>query len=291
MAVPFPSEVIRKTMPRALERTSSSSRSKVGRYINAAIHQLRPLPAETACTYFASFAGLALMQLVFSASLCVVAVSEDAAGLALQGLLKDQLELVETRKDGKIRYSIKPIEDKLSFDKVMHRLCSRHHQLLSPACTSEKTEVVQQRGDKSPASTALAQREQPDVKADASAIWCAGVLCFHSRNSTLDSQEHRHYCGECIRCTPTKKAHTPQLLVPLLSCPAHLQVGLAGPSGAGKTVFSHKVQSFIPGEVCLPGWRMQPDAQAFSRACYGSSRLSLQAVRSFLWITIMMPHD
>ena len=25
------------------------------------------------------------------------------------------------------------------------------------------------------------------------------------------------------------------------------QVGLAGPSGAGKTVFSQKVQSFIPG--------------------------------------------
>ncbi|KAK9800247.1 hypothetical protein WJX73_005883 [Symbiochloris irregularis] len=110
MAIPIPSEVVRKTMPRALERTTSSSRSK--------------------------------------------------------GLLKDQLELVETRKDGKTRYSIKPIEDKLSFDKGFY-------------------------------------------------VFIRAIQLLTSRNT-----------GTIV-------------------------IGLAGPSGAGKTVFSHKVQSFIPGCALL----------------------------------------
>lgn len=36
-----------------------------------------------------------------------------------QGLLKDQLELVKVQVDGRTRYSIKPIEEQLSFDKVI----------------------------------------------------------------------------------------------------------------------------------------------------------------------------
>ena len=35
-----------------------------------------------------------------------------------QGLLKDQLEVVQVHQNGQVRYSIKPIADKLSFDKV-----------------------------------------------------------------------------------------------------------------------------------------------------------------------------
>ena len=36
----------------------------------------------------------------------------------LQGLLKDQLEVVQVQQDGQLRYAIKPIAEKLSFDKV-----------------------------------------------------------------------------------------------------------------------------------------------------------------------------
>jgi hypothetical protein len=34
--------------------------------------------------------------------------------------LKDQLELVKIQVDGRTRYGIKQIDEKLSFDKVMH---------------------------------------------------------------------------------------------------------------------------------------------------------------------------
>lgn len=36
----------------------------------------------------------------------------------VQGLLKDQLEIVKIKSNGKIRYAIQPLEEQLSFDKV-----------------------------------------------------------------------------------------------------------------------------------------------------------------------------
>ena len=41
---------------------------------------------------------------------------------ALQPLLKDALEVVEVRSDGPTRYTIKPLEDSLPFDKVCVKL-------------------------------------------------------------------------------------------------------------------------------------------------------------------------
>lgn len=47
----------------------------------------------------------------------------------LQGLLKDQLELVKVQVEGRTRYSVKPIPEQLSFDKVSLRW---HRALLLP---------------------------------------------------------------------------------------------------------------------------------------------------------------
>ena len=38
--------------------------------------------------------------------------------LSTQGLLKDQLEIVKVKSNGKIRYAIQPLDEQLSFDKV-----------------------------------------------------------------------------------------------------------------------------------------------------------------------------
>ena len=38
--------------------------------------------------------------------------------MCLQGLLKDQLEIVKVKVNGKIKYAIQPLEEQLSFDKV-----------------------------------------------------------------------------------------------------------------------------------------------------------------------------
>lgn len=39
-------------------------------------------------------------------------------GMCWQGLLKDQLEIVKVKINGKIKYAIQPLEEQLSFDKV-----------------------------------------------------------------------------------------------------------------------------------------------------------------------------
>ena len=38
--------------------------------------------------------------------------------VCLQGLLKDQLEIVKVKVNGKIKYAIQPLDEQLSFDKV-----------------------------------------------------------------------------------------------------------------------------------------------------------------------------
>ena len=38
--------------------------------------------------------------------------------MCLQGLLKDQLEIVKIKSNGKIKYAIQPLDEQLSFDKV-----------------------------------------------------------------------------------------------------------------------------------------------------------------------------
>lgn len=38
--------------------------------------------------------------------------------VCLQGLLKDQLEIVKVKVNGKIKYAIRPLDEQLSFDKV-----------------------------------------------------------------------------------------------------------------------------------------------------------------------------
>ena len=42
----------------------------------------------------------------------------DISMVCLQGLLKDQLEIVKVKVNGKIKYAIQPLEEQLSFDKV-----------------------------------------------------------------------------------------------------------------------------------------------------------------------------
>lgn len=46
-------------------------------------------------------------------------------GMCWQGLLKDQLEIVKVKVNGKIKYAIQPLEEQLSFDKVgaSHKWC------------------------------------------------------------------------------------------------------------------------------------------------------------------------
>lgn len=83
-----------------------------------------------------------------------------------KGLLKDQLEVVQLQQDGHPRFTIKPIEEKLSFDKGFY-------------------------------------------------VFIRAIQLLTAKNT-----------GTVV-------------------------VGLAGPSGAGKTVFSHKIQSFIPGCALL----------------------------------------
>ena len=51
------------------------------------------------------------------------ATHEQSKPFASQGLLKDQLEIVKVKSNGKIRYAIQPLEEQLSFDKVSIRLC------------------------------------------------------------------------------------------------------------------------------------------------------------------------
>ncbi len=52
-----------------------------------------------------------------------LATPEQSKPFASQGLLKDQLEIVKVKSNGKIRYAIQPLEEQLSFDKVSIRLC------------------------------------------------------------------------------------------------------------------------------------------------------------------------
>ncbi len=52
-----------------------------------------------------------------------LATPERLKPFASQGLLKDQLEIVKVKSNGKIRYAIQPLEEQLSFDKVSIRLC------------------------------------------------------------------------------------------------------------------------------------------------------------------------
>ena len=42
----------------------------------------------------------------------------------MQGLLRDSLELVKSQSNGRSRYTIKALDEKLSFDKVLARLSS-----------------------------------------------------------------------------------------------------------------------------------------------------------------------
>lgn len=44
--------------------------------------------------------------------------NQTLVGLCQGGLLKDQLQMVKVTADGRSRYSIKPIEEQLSFDKA-----------------------------------------------------------------------------------------------------------------------------------------------------------------------------
>ena len=53
-------------------------------------------------------------------------------GLSQGHLLKDQLEVVKVQLEGRTRYSIKPIEDQLTFDKVTVHLRARGRK--SPSC-------------------------------------------------------------------------------------------------------------------------------------------------------------
>jgi hypothetical protein len=60
------------------------------------------------------------VDLLWSSEIFYGARSGDMRGfVAAQGhLLKDQLEVVKVQTEGRTRYSIKPIEDQLTFDKV-----------------------------------------------------------------------------------------------------------------------------------------------------------------------------
>ena len=55
-------------------------------------------------------------------------------GLSQGHLLKDQLEVVKVQLEGRTRYSIKPIEDQLTFDKVTPSRQMRARGLESPSC-------------------------------------------------------------------------------------------------------------------------------------------------------------
>ena len=70
-----------------------------------------------------------------------LATPERSKPFASQGLLKDQLEIVKVKSNGKIRYAIQPLEEQLSFDKVSRRLAMVWQSGLNyrlPTCSAFK---------------------------------------------------------------------------------------------------------------------------------------------------------
>ena len=123
----------------------------------------------------------------------------------------------------------------------------------------------------------------------------AGLLCTHKSYTATNFKEYRHYHGKATQvssalwpvsdcnslwtkhrgldCAQTDLARPPT--VSGSKTVRELQVGLAGPSGAGKTVFSHKVQTFIPGESLTLSVTVHPVIMLEAMACFATSSSNL----------------
>lgn len=148
-----------------------------------------------------------------------------------QVLLKDKLELVKFKYDGKTRYTIKPLEFELGFDKgffVSVRAPIRNRAVFCWCAASHNI-------------CNIVFISLTGIYSSCTAANTAQQRC-HSCKFWVLLLRIIHTTGNCFSAPSKLQPNMPTFIV---------QVGLAGPSGSGKTAFSEKIQNFIPGCTLL----------------------------------------
>jgi hypothetical protein len=163
------------------------------------------------------------------------AARNDAVSEPPQTLLKEKLELERIKtKDGRSRWTIKPIEDQLTFDKA------RRQRRGAPRDPHREAAPQQQRRDRR-------RRLQRGERPAGSPAGCRAA----SRRTRPPRPPHDPLAAHhpqgfyvFIRALQLLKSHNDGVVV----------VGLAGASGSGKTAFSEKVGLVWAGLAAAAGW-------------------------------------